>query len=161
MAFDEFSNPAVDILKLVPINVRISQMDRTNNKAYTSNFPSIFVSDSYNRGIPTQLGGTFSRANSNRGTSTYHYLTVNWPYTSSSSDVSQKLVMKIHGGITCCNSYSNFYLYDTSVGNYVVLWTDTVANITVYETPTHSAVSTAIRIQGVKNPYPYQKETYE
>ena len=53
IAFDEFSNPGVEILRLVPINVRISQVDRTNDKIYTSNFPSIMVSDSYNRGTPS------------------------------------------------------------------------------------------------------------
>ena len=118
IAFDEFSNPAIDILKLVPINVRISQIDRTNNKIYTSNFPSVYGSDSYNRGTPTQMGGNYYRNNADRGAGAVHYLQVGWPYTSNYNDISEKVVMKIRGGITCCNNYDNFYLDDNRTSAY-------------------------------------------
>lgn len=118
IAFDEFSNPAIDILKLVPINVRISQIDRTNNKIYTSNFPSVYASDSYNRGTPTQMGGNYYKNNADRGAGAVHYLQVGWPYTSNYNDISEKVVMKIRGGITCCNNYDNFYLDDNRTSAY-------------------------------------------
>ena len=164
IAFDEFSNPAVEVLHLVPINVRISQIDRTNNKVYTSNFPQVSISDSWNRGIPTQLGGSqLYRSNANRGSSDVQFYRVDWPYSSNFNDISEKVVMKIRGGITCCNNYDDFYLDDNRTSPYNELWTDKVANITVYRTPSHSTggYDTQIEIKNVVNPYPYQKETYE
>ena len=147
---------------MVPINVRITQVDRTNNKVYTSNFPSVYASDSWNRGTPSELGGSLSRSNSNRGASEYFYYNIGWPYSSNFNDISEKVVMKIRGGITCCNSYHSFYMDDNVTSAYTELWTDTVANITVYRTPSRSSgQSTSIQIINVVNPYPIDKETYE
>lgn len=71
--------------------------------------------------------------------------------------------MKIHGGITCCQNYANFVLDDnrTSSTSLVELWKNTVANLTVYRTPSLSSTSTNLMIRNVKNPYPFQKDTYE
>ena len=67
--------------------MRITYVDRTNNDIWTSNFPSIYVSDSYNIGIPTNISGSLSRSNSNRGSSSYNYVNMYWPYTSNYNDV--------------------------------------------------------------------------
>lgn len=149
---------------MTPINVRISLVDRTNAKIYTSKFLSVYASDSINRGVPTALSGSWTKSNSNRGASgVYHYFPFNWPYTSNVGDISQKLVLKIGGGITCCNAFTNFIVDDNQAGTtYTRLWYDTIANISVYQIPTiASGTSISLRINSVKNPYPIQKETYE
>lgn len=163
MAFDNFNNPSLQPLFLVPINVRITYVNRNANDIFTSNFPSVFISDSHNIGIPTSISGSLARSNSNRGTtSAYQYTNIYWPYSSNYNDISEKMVMKIEGGITCCNSYDNFVLDDNQVGSYTELWTDKTANMTVYRTPTHSNnLYTQIQIKNVNNPHPYQKEEYE
>ena len=70
--------------------------------------------------------------------------------------------MKIKGGVTCCNDYDSFVLDDNRTSSYTELWTDKVANITVYRTPSISASqSTQLQIKNVVNPYPCQKESYE
>lgn len=70
--------------------------------------------------------------------------------------------MKIEGGITCCNNYDNFYLDDNRTSAYTELWTDKVANMTVYRTPSRSYNQyTQVQIRNVNNPHPYQKEDYE
>jgi hypothetical protein len=83
IAFDNFTNPPLNTLTLVPINLRLNLMDRTNTKLYTSYFPNIYVSDSVNVGVPSNLGGTISGVSSTRGASTYHYMSLSWPYASS------------------------------------------------------------------------------
>ena len=142
--------------------MRITYVDRSNNDVHTSNFPSVYISDSENIGVPTVISGSLSRANSARGGSTYHYVNINWPYSSNYNDISQKVVMKIEGGITCCNNYDSFVLDDNRTSSYTELWTDKVANITVYRTPSiTNGYSTQMQIKNVVNPYPIQKETYE
>ena len=158
VAFDNFNNPSLQTYYQVPIDVRVSLFDYTAKQVFTSNFKSLYLSDSTDLTVPTELSGTFTRSNVDRGASAYHYLPTSWPYSSSSSDISQKIVMKIGGGVTCCNSYDNFYLDDNQGSPYTELWTDTTANLTVYQMPTHSSgLSTQIRIYNILNPYPYQK----
>ena len=72
-------------------------------------------------------------------------------------------MLKIQGGITCCQNYANFVLVDNRTGasTLVELWRNTVANLTVYRTPSLSSISTNLEIRNVINPYPIQKETYE
>ena len=162
IAFDNFNNPSLQELFLVPINMRISLMDRTNNDVWTSNFPAVYVSDSHNIGIPTQIGGSFTRSNSNRGASAYHYNVMYWPYTSNYNDITEKVVMKISGGITCCTAYDTFVLDSNVTGAFVELWTDKVANITVYRTPSiNHNTYLQLQILNVKNPWAYQRDTYE
>ena len=115
-AFDNFNNPSLQKLFLVPINMRISFVDRTHNDFFTSNFPSVYVSDSHNIGTPQSVSGSLVRSSSNRGASTDHYVTMNWPYSSNYNDISEKIVMKIEGGITCCNTYDNFALDSNVTG---------------------------------------------
>ena len=142
--------------------MRISYVDRSNNDIYTSNFPSVYISDSHNIGIPTSISGSLARSNSNRGSSSYHYFNIYWPYSSNYGDISEKVVMKIQGGITCCNNYDNFVLDDNRTSSYTELWTDKVANLTVYRTPSISNNQyTQLQILNVVNPYPYQRDTYE
>lgn len=145
-----------------PINVRISYFDRTNKKTYTSYFPSVYASDSINRGVPTVISGSIARSTSSRGTSAYHYFTTGWPYSSNYNDVSQKMLMKINGGVTCCASFSSFTLSDNNTGSYSLLWTNKISNISVYRTPSQSnGVNTNIQVNGIVNPYPIQKYYYE
>lgn len=163
VAFDEFSNPAVQTLYMYPINVRISFNDRTNNKKYTSYFPSLYASDSVGRGIPSAISGSLSFTNGYRGASSTHYISTSWPYSSTYSDISQKVVLKVRGGVTCCTPFSNLGLTDNRTGGsaYTLLWTDKVANISVYRTPSITGGwSTDFQVTGIVNPYPYQKETY-
>ena len=158
LAFDNFNNPSEQPLFLVPIDLRISFFDRTNNDVYTSYFPEIFASDSVDVSIPQGVGGSLSRSNSARGGSGYQYINMHWPYSSNSGDKSEKLVLKMEGGITCCNAFSNFYLDTNRTSSFSVLWRDDVANMTVYSTPSIS-YNTYLRfeIMNVNNPYPWQK----
>lgn len=159
IAFNGFSNPAVQVLYMYPINVRISFLDRTNVRTYTANFPSVYASDSINRGVPTGIGGSLYFSNGNRGASNYHYIPISWPYSSNYNDISQKVTMKIQGGITCCNAFNSFVLSDNRTGSgYTLLWYDNVLNMSVYRTPSlGNGWSTDLQITGVVNPYPIQK----
>ena len=164
IAFDEFSNPGVQTLYMHPINVRITFLDRTNIRTYTSYFPSLYASDSVNRGIPSAISGSLAFSNANRGASSTHYISTSWPYSSNYNDISQKVVLKVRGGVTCCTSFANLGLTDNRTGGsaYVLLWTDRVANVSVYRTPSITGSwATDLQITGIANPYPFQKETYE
>lgn len=143
---------------MYPINVRITFFDRTNKKTYTSYFPSVYASDSINRGVPTVVSGSLSRSTSNRGSSTYHYISTSWPYSSNYNDISQKMLMKINGGVTACAAFSSFTLSDNNTGSYTLLWTNKISNISVYRTPSQSVgVATNIKFNNIVNPYPIQK----
>lgn len=139
----------------------MSLVDRTSTAIYTSYFPNVYYSDSVNVGVPTNLGGSFSRSDNYRGsTSVYHYMNLNWPYNSNSGDVSQKIVMKIYGGITCCQSFTNLYMSDSQTG-YTLLWTNTAANVSVYITPTKGvSTNTNWFINGINNPNEVNYRTY-
>lgn len=100
-----------------------------------------------------------SRTNNNRGASNTHYISIGWPY-SSSSDSSQKIVFKLAGGITCCQSFSSMTLRD-NYNTYTLLWQNTKANVSVYLTPSYGAgTGRDLWITSVNNPYPYQRDTY-
>lgn len=138
----------------MPINLSMSLVDRTNTAIYTSFFPNVYQSDSINAGVPSNLGGSFTRSNNFRGaTNVDHYMNLNWPYNSNSADVSQKIVMKIYGGITCCQNFASLYMNDSQASVYNLLWTNSAANTSVYATPS-KAVSTNTNwfIKGVNNP---------
>ena len=60
---------------------------------------------------------------------------MNWPYSSNYNDISEKVVLKVEGGITCCNSFSSMYFDSNRTGSFSLLWRDNVANISVYRTP--------------------------
>ena len=116
---------------LVPINLKISYVNRPNNDVYVSEFPSVYVSDSHNRVVPSSISGSLQRSSSERGASSTFYTVINWPYDSRSPDVTEKIVMKIQGGITCCQNYDSFVLDDTRTsGDINELWTNKLANIT-------------------------------
>lgn len=104
----------------------------------------MYVSDSINIGVPATISGNFYSTNYNRGAGSTQYTSITWPYSSDYNDISQKIVMKIQGGITCCQNYANFVLDDNRTGanSLVELWKNTVANITVYRTPSLSVSST-------------------
>lgn len=161
VAFDNFNNPPLQPLFLVPINVKVAYFDRTNNRAYRSYWPSIYLSDSINIGSQSSISGSLTASNGYRGSNTNHYIGTSWPYSSTYSDISQKIVLKIGGGITCCQSFSSLSLSDSQT-SYTLLWTDTTANMSVYRTPSKSiSTSTNLYINNINNPYPYQKWTYE
>ncbi len=83
----------------------------------------------------------------------------NWPYTSSATS-SEKIVMKISGGITCCQSFTSIVLND-SQSNYGVLWSNPNTNVTVYSTPSKSFnVNTNWCIKNVRNPNLVARDTY-
>lgn len=163
IAFDEFSNPAVQTLYMYPINVRITFSDRTNIKRYTSYFPSLYTSDSVNRGIPSAISGSLLFSSANRGAGSTHYISTTWPYSSNYNDISQKIVLKVGGGVTCCVAFSTLSLADSYTGSgYTLLWTDKVSNTSVYRTPSiSSSIGLNLQITGAVNPYPIQKDTYE
>lgn len=162
LSFDNFNNPPINKLILVPINLRMNLVDRTNTAIFTSYFPNVYYSDSVNVGVPTNLGGSFTRSNNYRGaTNVNHYMNLNWPYNSNSGDVSQKIVMKIYGGITCCQSFVNLYMNDSQSSTYTPLWTNSAANVSVYITPTKgSGTNTNWFIKGINNPNEVSYQTY-
>jgi len=114
-------------------------------------------------GSPTEISGSLSRSGTYRGNNNYHYVGIGWPYNSNvgSLDTSQKVVLKLAGGVTCCQSFANINLRDNDT-SYNLLWRDTKANISVYLTPNVSAgVGKYLWIHNVNNPYPYQRDTYQ
>lgn len=152
IAFDNFNNPPITTLYLVPINLRLSLMDRTNTRLYTSYFPNIYYSKSININIPTNLGGSIAMTNAARGALNYHYLNLNWPYSSDSTDSSQKLVFKMEGGLTSCNTFTSLSLVDSQSSTYTLLWRNTGLNISVFETPSKNIVNTNLTISQPTNP---------
>jgi hypothetical protein len=156
LAFDNFNNPSMQTLFLTPINIQFRYIDRTNNRKYSSYWPSVYLSDSINMGSSTAISGSLAQSASNRGASSTQYVTISWPYSSNAGDVSQKVVLKLAGGVTCCNSFSNMNLRDNGV-SYTLLWRDTKANVSVYQTPSRSSGSVDMWITGVINPHAYQK----
>jgi hypothetical protein len=162
IAFDNFNNPPINTLILTPINMRISMYDRTGSTSYTSYFPNIYISDSINVGAPADLGGSIAMSDSNRGTtSTSHYMGIaDWPYDSDSNDVSQKIVMKIYGGITCCQSFTSLTLSDSQTTP-TLIWANPNTNTSVYRTPSKSMyTNTNLYISGVNNPNQVSYQTY-
>lgn len=153
ISFDNFNNPPLNSLRLLPINLELNLVDRTNTKLYTSFFPDIYISDSVNVVVPSSLGGSVSMATSQRGSSTNHYVGISWPYNSNYNYISQKTVMKIYKGITCCQTFSSLSLNDSQSSGYTLLWTNPFLNISVYRTPSKSvSTSTSWHILSVVNP---------
>lgn len=80
-------------------------IDRTNNKLYSSYFPSVYISDSFNIATPTQSSGTLTNINSKYGATQNQRLQITWPYSSNSADLTQKIAVQIEGGILCCQLF--------------------------------------------------------
>lgn len=159
IAFDGFTNPAMNILLLTPMDVSITFVDMTTRKIYTSFFPELYVSDSVNiNPTPVSLGTTYYMSNNVYGTGTSHYLNFNWPQTSSNT-VSEKTLVSLVGGILCCTSISSLTFSAQSTG-FGILWANTKANVVVLATPSLSAVATNFYISSLVNPYPYQVSSY-
>jgi len=110
---------------------------------YYTYWDSIFYIDSVNVGVPGTFSSNLQRSSGAHGSSNgyLYFNSVSWPYTSNVNDISEKVVLKIEGGITCCRAYDDFYMRDDSQGTWTELWTDKVANITVYRTPSRSSGS--------------------
>lgn len=53
LAFDNFNNPSVQKLFLVPIDITFRYVDRTNQRHFKSFWPSVYLSDSINMGSPS------------------------------------------------------------------------------------------------------------
>jgi hypothetical protein len=98
--------------------------------------------------------------NGYRGTiNTQHYMNFNWPYASTAAK-SEKIVMKISGGITCCQSFTSLTLND-SQSTYTPLWSNPNTNVSVYLTPSKgNNVNTNWFIQNVNNPNQVAYDTY-
>ena len=161
VALDNFNNPPSQLLFAVPINVRMRLRDLTSEKTYTSYFPEVYYSDSINVRTTSINTGSLSRSNSYLGASNYHYWTTGWPY-SSGTNVWDKIVMKIDGGVTCCSAYSSLDSLTDNYITYTVLWANTKTNTTVYDMPARSSgTSTTFRINNVINPNPVNFATYE
>lgn len=159
LSFDNFNNPAMQRLFLVPIDITFRYIDRTNRRKYQSNWPQVYFSDSINVGSPTEISGSLSRNNEYRGQNSIHYISIGWPYTSS-SETSQKVVLKLAGGVLCCQPFSSINLRD-NVNSYSLLWRNTKANMSVYLTPAYNAGwARDLWINSVNNPFPYQRDTY-
>jgi hypothetical protein len=160
LSFDNFNNPAVQRLFMVPIDITFRYIDRQNRRKYQSNWPSVYLSDSINVGSPAEIPGSLSRNNDYRGQNSIHYIGISWPYTST-SESSQKIVLKLAGGVLCCQSFSSINLRDNANG-YSLLWRNTKANMSVYLTPAYTAGwGRELWINSVNNPFPYQRDTYQ
>ena len=86
--------------------------------------------------------------------------TIGWPY-SSGSNVHDKIVMKIDGGVTCCRAFSSLDYLTDNYQTYTVLWANTKANTTIYQMPARSSgTSTNFRINNVINPNPVDFANY-
>lgn len=106
------------------------------------------------------MAGALSVSNGNHGASTSFYWDQGWPYNSG-SNVWDKFVLKISGGATCCNAYSNLYISD-NITSYTALWVNTKANTSVYVLPSRSSsVNTRFYINNVINPNPVSYLTYQ
>ena len=103
---------------------------------------------------------SMSANSANLGASTYLKWTVGWPY-SSGSNIHDKILVKIDGGITCCRAYSSLASLSDKYMTYTALWTNTKANISVYQMPSRSSgTSTTFKINNVINPNPVNYATY-
>ena len=127
---------------------------------YTSYFPHIFFSDSLNVRNEAALTGSMSANSGSLGVSTYLKWTLGWPY-SSGSNIHDKLVVKIDGGVTCCKAYSSLASLTDNYRTYTALWINTKANTSIYWLPTRSSgTSTTFKINNVRNPNPVDFATY-
>lgn len=159
LAFDRFTNPSPNSLILVPMDVTIAYFDMVNYKYYETIFQEIYTSDSVNiNSNPTDLNSGYTPANNVYGTSTYHYMNFNWPYNSGNT-ISEKTMLRMSGGITCCQSFTSFSV-DAQSTAFTILWANSKANVLVMRTPSLSIAPTNMRIFGVINPYPYQVSLY-
>lgn len=148
---------------LTPMDVTIVFHDLTTTKVYMTQFQEIYVADSVNvNANPTDLSVSYSRDSTIYGYSSssgyYHYLNFNWPYNAASG-VSEKILLKMDGGVLCCASFSGFS-YRAQSTNIGTLWVNTKINQVVMASPSFSATSTNLRISGIVNPYPYQVSLY-
>ena len=94
LSFDNFNNPPVNALVLIPINLRMNYIDCsadfvTSYGSRTSYFPNIYYSDSRNVAAPAAMGSnhgnTITRSHNTRGTQTLHYWNFqSWPFNSNS-----------------------------------------------------------------------------
>jgi hypothetical protein len=77
---------------------------------YTSFFPNIYYSDSIHIQATTIITGTYSPVSTTVGATTTEQWSISWPYSSTSG--TDKLVIKLSGGITCCKAFSSLALGD-------------------------------------------------
>lgn len=160
IALDNFNNPPTQNLFRVPINLRVRFVDANNEKYYSSYFPMIYFSDSLNVKNASTSTGSLSANNGYLGASTYLTWTLGWPY-SSGSNVWDKMVLRLNGGVTCCRAFSSLTLSDNMTG-YTNLWINTRANVSVYIMPSRSSsTSTRFYINNVINPNPVSYATYQ
>ena len=169
LAFDNFNNPPLQPLFLVPINLRINLQDYANKLVYTSYFPNIFFSDSFNINSTTTKGTVSANpASGNLGASTYsssnNYYRINaisWPYNSGSQNW-DKLVFKMKGGATCCRVFSSLAVLTDNYVTYTPLWINTRANTSVYILASRSGgTSTTFYINNIVNPNPVDYANYQ
>jgi hypothetical protein len=84
-----------------------------------------------------------------------------WPY-STGTNVWDKLVMKINGGMTCCSPFTSLSSLTDNYQTYTALWINTAANTSVYVLANRgSGISTTFYINNVINPYPVSFDTYQ
>jgi len=169
ISFDNFNNPPRNIHVLLPINLRINYIDGSNSavtsySTRTSYFPNIYYSDSVNLGVPAAMSSNnVVSGNNQRGaTNVVHYWTINsWPFSSSSSDVSQKISFKLQGGYTCCQNHDLLRFSDNTV-YYTRLWVNNAANTSVYVMPDRGQGNSAnFHINAIRNPEQVNRHTYD
>lgn len=112
LAFDEFNNPAQQTYKDTPINLIVRMVDRSNDNVFVSEFPSIYVSNSFDIDTPTVVSNTLAHNDAERGDSQTQDLRFTWPYTTTTA-ISEKISISIQGGITCCQDFDSIGIRDS------------------------------------------------
>lgn len=162
LALDNFNNPPIQKLFLVPISLKMRLQDRSSEKIYYSYFPNIYYSDSIDLRNTVQSTGSLSPTTNSLGNSNQHKWSFSWPYNSG-SNVWDKILVQIHGGITCCQSYSSLASFSDQYGGFTALWVNTKANTTVYQMKGSRSTgqSMTFYINNVINPNPVNYADYE
>jgi len=84
-----------------------------------------------------------------------------WPFDTSLSDYESKISININGGFAASWSNINSLTFtDPSLGTYLLLWVNKKLNKFVFKIPNKSSGSATLTINNIKNPYPYQMESY-
>jgi hypothetical protein len=120
-------------------------MDGTSSTV-TTTIPSL----SFNAPSPTLFGAPISGV-----------LSYSWPFNSASSGSESKITINVNGGYSASWSSMNSLTFtDTTLGSYLLLWSNTKLNKFVFQIPNYSSGSVSMTINNLLNPYPYQYGAY-
>jgi hypothetical protein len=126
-------------------------------------FKEIFVLDGTNATNPTTITGlSFANPSSTvYGAPVSGVLSFTWPFDTSLSDYESKITVNINGGFAASWSDINTLTFtDPSLGSYLLLWVNKKLNKFVFKIPNKSSGTATMTINNLKNPFPYQRESY-